>query len=213
MDTFKEFLYEGIANAIEKDFNLEPQHFTDYFKYQHEKQKDSSGFKKEENSESVTGEHHIYTQRFTDEHNNLPSVGHAWVNKKTGIVDLSVTANIKEGDKKAKRDTVYSNLDLVGVGGKGIAHHAYYDLMRRGIVLSHGNQSKGAIIVARKVRKTYPDVVAHTYDPETGEAKHFTGGRNVNVALHPNYKGKLYDRLKRIKYVQYVSPKNRLDNT
>ena len=47
MLTFRQFLYEGIANKIEKSSTLNPQHFTDYFQYQHENLKDSTGFKKE----------------------------------------------------------------------------------------------------------------------------------------------------------------------
>lgn len=207
MKSFKKFIKEGRTNKIDKSETLSSIQFTDYADYN--ENEGNPPFKLEKHPDSVTDEHHIYTQNYTD-YNKKPMRKHLWVNKKTGTVDLSFSANVNNKGK----DTVYSNIDLIGTGRKGIAHHAYYDLMRRGVVLSHSNQSQGAVKVSRKVRKTYPDVVAHVYDPEKKEATHYTHGILVNPTKESKYKGKgLYRAVERRKYVQFLPDSKRIKSS
>ncbi len=200
---FKSFLDEMVTNNITKSQGLSANRTFD------PSNPNNAHYKKV--GTSVTGEHDIYFN-----HNeNTGKSSHIWVHNKTKSLDLAIVADA-QAPSTPKADPVYSNLLVMGKTGKGIAHHAYYDLMRRGIVLTHDNQSKGAVKVRRKLVATYPQVVYHSYNPVTKEASPYDRGMSLNPDKYSNFKfttarsGGLAKHLSQQKIVGFLPPKYRL---
>lgn len=200
---FNEFLKEMVSNEINKGFGLKKDRKFD--------PNDPNNSRYKKTGESVTGEHDIYS------HYNETSgrASHIWVHKKTKSLDLVVNADVKK-PTSPKADPVYSNILMIGKVGKGIGHHAYYDLMRRGIVLSHENQSPGAVKVRKKLVATYPQVVYHGYDPDTKKAYPYNRGVTLNPNTYHSFKGiispsgGLAKHLMKQKTVGFLPPKYRI---
>lgn len=207
MKTFTDTLNEVMWNATGKRHSIPDGEKADLAKFRKNSYTESP---------SSTGQHTIFTKH------GMPhpwlagrtETHHYWVHNKTGHVEFHLSAKVTPS--KTKGEALYSDIDSTGRIGAGVGKHAYYDLMsgRAGdaAIMVHDNQSTGATKLRRNIRKRYKDkVLYHTYDPNSGEAKHLTHGVSSSFAskIGPMTPYRLHKKIGPMKIVGMVPKKHR----
>jgi hypothetical protein len=197
MKTLRQFINETFANRMGTDSKLPSETSIDDPGIKNQ-------FKKAKKYDSNSSDHVIYHVKDKDGYNH-----HIWVHRKTGHVDFYMKTNDKPG--KLPDEKFHSNILIQGrANGPSMGITAFHDLWSGKLghygIAVHDNQSKGAIRLHNRLRQHFGKrALYHTYNPETGEAKHLTHG----VAASGKTPDELFDAIHKVQIVGMMAPKHR----